>query len=275
MTEGLDPLDFTGRTVIVTGGNGGIGQGIVEIFSRHGANVVIADRAAALKPAAASGSGRLVEVRTDITDRDSIDAMVERTLEEFGRVDALINNAGAGEGMAQLPSLTPSMMDWMIRLNILGTVHCSQAVAAVMAKAGGGSIVTISSNAGLSGTAGRFDPFYAGCKGFLISFTRAIAADLGVQGIRCNTVAPGWIVPETSDATSAGSFWNTMEQFGTPDSFNAEFERTGELHGVVGQALKQLGRPRDVAYACLYFASDAARHTTGQTLSIGGGDVMP
>jgi NAD(P)-dependent dehydrogenase (short-subunit alcohol dehydrogenase family) len=270
-----DPLSFLGKTVIVTGGNGGIGQGIVETFTRHDANVVVADRSPPLKPLVSKGKGRIVEIATDITDRASVDAMVAATLNEFGRIDVLINNAGRGEGMLHLPDIKPDQLDWMIALNIVGTVNCTQAVTAVMLENGGGSIVNISSNAALSGFAGQHDPIYAGCKGFINSFSKAVAMDMGAKNIRCNIVAPGWIVPESDEATSRGSFWNTMELFGTPQSFNESFERGDPLHNVPNQALKRLGRPRDIAYACLYFASDAAAHTTGQIMSIGGGDYMP
>ena len=105
--------------------------------------------------------------------------------------------------------------------------------------------------------------------------SKALAADLGEHNVRVNTIAPGWIVPESSDKTSTGSFWTRLSAFGTPESFNAEYEKTGQLFNSGGQPLKQLGRPSDIANAAVYFASDAARHITGQLLSIGGGDYMP
>ena len=271
-----DPFGFAGKCVIVTGGNGGIGQGIVEAFSARDANVAIVDFAPALVPLKPLGKGRLIEFRADITDRAAVDRAVAEILAAFGRIDVLINNAGGGKGMARLSELTQDIVDWTVRLNINGTVNMTQAVATGMIARKSGAIVNISSNAALSGMAGRFDPIYAGCKGFINSFTKALAADLGEHGVRLNTIAPGWIVPETSERISTGSFWTTLrDTFGTPDSFNAEYERTGQLHAVSGQPLKQLGRPSDIASAALYFASDAARHVTGQILSIGGGDYMP
>jgi 2-hydroxycyclohexanecarboxyl-CoA dehydrogenase len=271
-----DPFWFAGRNVIVTGGNGGIGQGIVEAFSRRDANVAIVDFAPALSPLRSGGAGRVIDIRADITDRAAVDGAVREVLGAFGQVDVLVNNAGGGKGMARLPDLTQDIVDWTVGLNINGTVNMTQAVAEGMIARKAGSIVNISSNAALSGMAGRFDPIYAGCKGFINSFTKALAADLGEHGVRLNTIAPGWIVPETSEKISTGSFWATLaDLFGTPDSFNADYERTGQLHASSGQPLKQLGRPSDIANAVLYFASDAARHVTGQILSIGGGDYMP
>jgi 2-hydroxycyclohexanecarboxyl-CoA dehydrogenase len=160
-------------------------------------------------------------------------------------------------------------------------VNVTQAVVAEMLKAGGGSIVNITSGAALSGPAGRYDPIYAGAKGFLHSFTKAIAADLGPQNIRVNSVAPGWIVPERSEATSTASFWNTMPIMGKPHEANAAHEQAlkqGFGGAPTNQSqlppIRKLGRPRDIAYACLYFASDAAAYATGQVLSIGGGGYM-
>jgi NAD(P)-dependent dehydrogenase (short-subunit alcohol dehydrogenase family) len=273
-----DEFRFAGQTVIVTGGNGGIGQGIVRAFSERGANVVIADIGAALVPQQSHGAGRVLELPTDITDRIAVDALVARAVAEFGQIDVLINNAGRGEGMAPLAEVTPEMMDWVTRLNIYGTVNMTQAVGKVMAEAGKGSIVMISSAAALSGRAGRYDPIYAGVKGFINSFAKALAAGLGENGIRVNTVAPGWIVPESSEEVSQTSFWTTMtDRFGTPDSFNAEFRQNGmkNIHAGADLPLSRLGRPADIAAACIYFASDAARHATGQILAIGGGDYMP
>lgn len=277
-----DVFNFAGRTVIVTGGNGGIGQGIVDVFSERNANVIVADLAPPLNQRVSLGAGALVDIRTDITDRTSIDAAIAETIRRFGRIDVLINNAGRGEGMKRLPDVTQDTIDWILKLNVTGTVHMTQAVAHEMAKAGSGSIVNITSAAALSGQAGKNDPMYAGAKGFLHTFTKALAADLGPANIRVNSVAPGWIVPETNEATSEESFWNVMPIMGKPDQANAAHAEA--LQEGFGGAptnpgnlppLIKMGRPRDIAYACLYFASDAAAYATGQVLSIGGGGYMP
>jgi 2-hydroxycyclohexanecarboxyl-CoA dehydrogenase len=277
-----DDLDFTGKVVIVTGGNGGIGQGIVDVFSERNAHVVVADFAASLNSRGSLGTGELVDIRTDITDRKSIDAMVAQVIARFGRIDALINNAGRGEGMKRLPDVTQDTIDWILDLNINGTVNMTQAVVAEMRRAGSGSVVNITSAAALSGPAGKNDPLYAGAKGFLHAFTKALAADLGPAGIRVNSVAPGWIVPESNEATSQGSFWNVMPIMGKPDQANAAHEEalaSGFGGAPTNQSdlppLRKLGRPRDIGYACLYFASDAAAYSTGQVLAVGGGGYMP
>lgn len=270
-----DQFWFAGKTVIVTGGNGGIGQGLVDAFSERDANVAILDHAPAVAPPKSRGAGRLIDIRTDITDRASVDRAVEQVIAEFGPVDVLIHNAGGGVGTARLPELTDEVVDWTVRLNVYGTVNMMRSVGAGMLARRSGSIVNIASNAALSGMAGRADPIYAGCKGFVLALTKALAADLGEHNVRVNTIAPGWIVPESSDKTSTGSFWTRLSAFGTPESFNAEYEKTGQLFNSGGQPLKQLGRPSDIANAAVYFASDAARHITGQLLSVGGGDYMP
>jgi len=272
-----DEFRFAGKTVIVTGGNGGIGQGIVKAFAERDANVVIAGRST---PAAhvleRRGKGDIIGIRTDITKRDMVDAMARQTLERFGRIDVLVNNSGGGLGWGRILEITPEQIDWLIRLNIYGTLHCTQAVVKVMVAQQSGSIVNISSGAAMSGVAGRFDPVYAGCKGFMHALTKSLAVDLGKYNIRVNTVAPGWIVPERTEEISEGSFWMRMQdKFGTPDSFNAEYERTGKLHASGPLPLRRLGRPRDMANAVIYFASDAARHATGQLVSVCGGVNMP
>lgn len=277
MREGtVDPFRFAGRTVIVTGGNGGIGQGIVNAFSERDADVVIADHAAAVRPLESRGAGRILDVRTDITRRASVDAMVRQAVDAFGRIDVLINNAGGGRGMAPILQVAPEEIEWMIDLNIRGTLNCTQAVVELMKAQRSGSIVNISSGAALSGAAGRLDPVYAGCKGFINSLTKALAAGLGEHDIRVNTIAPGWIVPEHDEDISTGSFWVTLrERFGSPETFSSEYERTGEAHNRSSTALRRLGRPLDIANAAIYFASDAARYATGQILSICGGAHMP
>ena len=274
-TQFRDDFLFTGKTVIVTGGNGGIGQGIVEAFVEREANVVIADRSPALDSLEFEGPGTILDLPTDITDRLSVDEMVAKTIDKFKTIDVLINNAGGGKGQARILDITAKDIDWLIKLNIYGTLNCTQSVAKVMLKQASGSIINISSGAALNGFSGRYDPVYAGCKGFINSLTKALAADLGESNIRVNTIAPGWIVPETNEKISEGSFWRTLEdQFGTPESFNADYNRTGTLHASA-TALPQLGRPRDIANAAVYLASDAARHSTGQILSICGGAYMP
>jgi 2-hydroxycyclohexanecarboxyl-CoA dehydrogenase len=275
MNGSNDQFWFAGKTVIVTGGNGGIGQGLVDAFSERDANVAILDHAPAVVAPRAHGAGKVIDIRTDITDRASVDKAVAQVTQKFGPVDVLIHNAGGGIGMAKLPDVNDDIVDWTVRLNIFGTINVVQSVGTGMIARRGGSIVNVASNAAASGWAGRFDPIYAGCKGFVLSFTKALAADLGEHNVRVNTIAPGWIVPESSDKTSTGSFWTRLSMFGTPESFNADYEKTGKLHAGVPQPLQQLGRPSDIANAAVYFASDAARHVAGQLLSVGGGDYMP
>lgn len=276
MSDQQDAFSFDGKTVIVTGGNGGIGQGMVTAFTQRGAQVVIADHAPAAEPGRFADNPNILDCRTDITDRDSVETMMEQALARFGQVDVVINNAGAGKGFARLLDVTPTDIDWMIDLNIRGTLWVTRAVTRHFVARGGGAIINVASAAAISGTAGRNDPVYAGCKGFMVSLTRALAVDLGQHDIRVNTIAPGWIVPESSAEISAGSFWNTLgDTFGTPETFNAAYEAGEELPTASARALQRLGRPADIANAAVYLASDAARHVTGQLISVCGGAVMP
>lgn len=276
MNDQQDPFSFQGKTVVVTGGNGGIGQGLVTAFSQRGARVVIADHAPAAQAERFADNPDILDCRTDITDQASVEAMVEKALANYGRIDVLVNNAGAGKGFAQILDVTQADIDWMIDLNIRGTLWVTRAVTRHLREQGSGTIVNIASAAAISGRAGRYDPVYAGCKGFMVSLTRALAADLGQYNIRVNTITPGWIVPESSADISEGSFWHTLgDTFGTPESFNASAAAGEPLPVGSERALSRLGRPADIANTAVYLASEAARHVTGQLISVCGGAVMP
>src|SRR5215469_323036 len=116
MSEFIDRFWFAGKTVIVTGGNGGIGQGIVDAFSERDANVAVTDHAPAVTPVQSRGAGRVIDIRADITDRASVDKAVAEVTGAFGPIDVLIHNAGGGKGMARLPELTDEVVDWTVRL---------------------------------------------------------------------------------------------------------------------------------------------------------------
>jgi NAD(P)-dependent dehydrogenase (short-subunit alcohol dehydrogenase family) len=270
-----DPFDMHGRTVVITGGNGAIGQEMTAVFHARGANVVTADPAKTVITRA--DDGRILQVQTDVTDPGAVERMVAQTVEHFGSLDVLINNAGGQVRPTRFVDMTPDMFDWEINLNIYGTLLCSQAAAKVMIGQKRGNIINISSSAALKAAAGQHAACYAGCKGFVLSLAKVLAYDLAEYGIRVNTIAPGWIVPENDNNISEESFWKRFgfEMFGGPDKFNKDFEVTGQIHGVPDQPLKRLGRPRDIANAALYFACDASAHSTGQILSISGGDYMP
>src|SRR5579859_1958594 len=154
-------LGLKGKTVIVTGGSGGIGRGLLLEFAREGCNVVNASRdmnigAQIEAEAEAKGlAGMIVSIKTDITDRKSVDAMVQATHERFGPVDVLVNNAGGVAAQSPFEKLSEETRKWEMALNVDGVVNCCQAVADDMLSRAKGSVVNIGSNSSLLGEAAQ------------------------------------------------------------------------------------------------------------------------
>lgn len=273
-------LGLKGKTVIITGGSGGIGQGLVVEFAREGANVVSASRDVAtgeqlVARARAQGcTGVVLPVGTDVTDRASVDAMVARAHERFGPVDVLVNNAGGVKRTSAFEALDEESRRWELALNIDGVVNCTQAVAADMLSRGKGSVINISSNSSLLGEAAQQVVHYGATKGFVNSFTKTLAYEWGPRGVRLNTIAPGWIVPHRNEEVSAGSFWHRLESMGTPEGMQQALE-AGTLPNMSHLPIKRLGRPEDIAYLAMFLASDLSGYISGQLISVSGGVYMP
>ncbi len=274
-------LGLAGKTVIVTGGSGGIGRGLVLEFAREGCNVVSASRDEATgqhmaeEARAAGFVGKILAARTDVTDRASVDAMVARAREAFGPVDVLVNNAGGVAEPCAFEELDESRRRWELALNVDGVVNCCQAVAADMLGRNTGSIINISSNSSLLGEAAANVIHYGGTKGFVNSFGKALAWEWAKKGVRVNTICPGWIVPYEAGNVGEGSFWNRFgfETMGKPDDMERALQ-DGTLFNMSGLPIPRLGRPEDIAYLAMFLASERASYITGQLLSVSGGAWM-
>jgi NAD(P)-dependent dehydrogenase (short-subunit alcohol dehydrogenase family) len=273
-------LGLSGFAVIVTGGSGGIGRGLVQGFAAEGCQVVIASRDEAQSRAVADACkglpGEAHVVPTDVTDADAVEALVAGTLERFGRLDVLVNNAGGVAYPRPFLEKPRDEWEWELDLNVRGVVHCTRAATVPMCAQGRGSIVNITSNSALAASAGNMVAHYAGAKGFVMSFSKALAHELGPLGIRINCVSPGWIVPHEEQHVGPGSFWRKygFGFFGTPDVMAKQAE-VGTLFNVGAQPLRRLGRPEDIADLVLFLASERAAHITGQLVSVSGGSWMP
>jgi NAD(P)-dependent dehydrogenase (short-subunit alcohol dehydrogenase family) len=273
-------LGLSGKTVIVTGGSGGIGHGLVIGFAAEGANVVIATRDPTQGQKVADEANKLrgqaVLIRTDVTDWDAVQALVQETLDRFGSVDVLVNNAGGTYYPRPFLEKPRSEWEWELNLNVWGVIHCMRAVADDMVARGRGSIVNITSNSALLGAAADHVAHYGGTKGYVMSLSKALAWEWGPSGININCIAPGWIVPWSEEHTGAGSFWNKFgyEFYGTPQEMESQAE-SGVLPSVQGQPIRRLGRPEDIANLAVFLASDRAIHLTGQLVSVSGGAYMP
>lgn len=272
-------LGLKDKTVIITGGSGGIGHGLVMEFAREGANVISASRDVAtgqklVERAREQGcSGTIVPVGTDVTNTDSVAAMVEEAHKHFGLVDVLVNNAGGVGATCEFTELDHDTRRWEIALNIDGVVNCTQAVAQDMLSRGTGSVINISSNSSLLGEAAQNIVHYGAVKGFVNSFTKLLAYEWGPKGVRVNTIAPGWIVPHKNEDIASGSFWNRLEM-GTPEGMQQAMD-DGSLFNMSNIPLKRLGRPEDMANMTMFLASDASSYITGQLISVSGGVYMP
>jgi NAD(P)-dependent dehydrogenase (short-subunit alcohol dehydrogenase family) len=246
------------RVAIITGGGTGIGAETARVFAAHGARgIVLAARTQANLDAVAheistASSARVLAVRTDVKDEDSVVAMVERAQRELGRIDVLVNNAG-GTRMGPLEATPTRGWDAAFALNARGPFLCTREVGRHMIAQRSGSIVNISSDAGVSGV--KHGAGYSAAKAALQMLTRVSAAEWGRHGIRVNCIAVGLVASER-----AVEGWKLAGI--DPEKIAAS------------TPLGRPGRPADIAYPILFLASDAAAFVTGQTLAVDGGPIM-
>ena len=277
-------LGLSGKTVIVTGGSGGIGRGLLMEFAREGCNVINASRdmtiGAAIEADAKSQGlkGTIVSVKTDVTDRASVDAMVKVANETFGLVDVLVNNAGGVAAQSPFEDLSQETRDWERALNVDGVIHCTQAVAHDMLSRKTGSVINISSNSGLLGEAANHIVHYGAVKGFVNSFSKSLAYEWGPRGVRVRQHRTGLDRPLQERRCRPRQL---LEPPGRRQSRQAGADaggagrRPAAEHGQPADQAR-FGRPEDIAYLTLVpAASDVSGYITGQLISVSGGVYMP
>ena len=245
------------RVALISGGAAGIGKATAVRFAAEGAQVVICDVNEAAGQAAAAELG-VDFYRVNITDRQAVQAWVDAVVERYGRIDILINNAGVlrdatlvkvKDGQL-IKQMAEADFDLVISVNLKGVFNCTQAVAPVMINQGSGVILNASSIVGLEGNFGQTN--YVATKAGVIGMTKVWSRELGRYNVRVNAVAPGFTLTEM------------VQQM--PQKV---------LDGMVAHTpLGRLGRPRDIANAYLFLASDEASFITGQTLRVDGGIVV-
>jgi len=238
------------KIVIITGAASGIGKEIAMLFVKEGAKVVVADvnqkggEELVTRIKDAGGDGFFAPL--DVSDREQSRKMVEATMEKYGKIDVLINNAGITQD-AFLSKMTVEQWDRVIEVDLTGVFNCIQAVVGVMLKQENGVIINASSISGLYGNIGQIN--YASAKAGLIGMTKSLAKELGKKGIRVNAIAPGFIVTPMTAAVPSKVLEMMREK--TP--------------------LRRLGETMDVAYAYLYLASEEASFVNGAVLCVDGG----
>lgn len=244
----------TDRVIVITGAGQGIGRAYAHHFADNGAIPVIADidgeNGARVAAEVEAAGGRALAVQADVTSPDSVAAMVDTTLSAYGRLDVLINNAAIFVTLGRRPFEDIPLEEWrqVMDVNITGCFICASAVIPQMRKAGWGRIINISSSTVPQGI--PYFLHYVTSKSALIGMSRAMAREVGSDGITVNTVLPGMIETE-------------MENVGRTDE--------GRQHVIGAQSLKRQQTPEDMVGTLLFLASPASGFMTGQSLCVDGG----
>lgn len=249
--------EFTGKSAIVTGGTAGIGKEIALSFVEQGASVAIfgtnPERAQKVKEELEekkiSSDQKILVKLVNVASFQEVETAIQEVLNEFGKVDCLVNNAGITRDQL-LMKLSEEDWDQVIEVNLKSAFNTCKALSRPMMKARSGSIINISSVIGLTGNAGQTN--YAASKAGMIGFTKSLAKELAKRGVRANSVAPGYIETQMTEVL--------------PEAVkNAVLEKI---------PMGEIGKPRDIANAVLFLASERSRYITGQTLTVDGGMVI-
>ncbi len=252
-------MRFENRTVLVTGGGGGIGGATCRRFAGEGARVAVfdIDRAAAAMVADAivAAGGRAAAFACDITDRANVDAALAEAEAQLGPIAVLVNNAG-WDVFKPFTKTEPAQWDKLIAINLTGALHMHHAVLPGMVARRAGRIVNIASDAARVGSSG--EAVYAACKGGLVALSKTLAREHARHGITVNVVCPG--------PTQTALFEDYKHGAGNPEKLVEAFTRSIPLG--------RIGQPDDLPGAILFFAGDDAAYVTGQVLSVSGGLTM-
>ena len=242
------------KTALVTGGSRGIGEAIALRLAREGANVALcasqsAEAAEAVAEKIRAQGREAIARQTDVSNAESVDALVKTVLDAWGKIDILVNNAGVTRDNL-LMRMKEDEWDAVLDINLKGAYHCIKAVTRPMMKARTGRIINVSSVVGLMGNAGQVN--YAASKSGLIGLTKSVARELSSRNITTNAVAPGFIPTDMTDKIDAKMREQLLAQI----------------------PLGKFGSPEDIAAAAAFLASDDAAYITGQVLVVDGGMAM-
>jgi len=240
-----------GKTVIITGASRGIGRGIAEVFAKQGANIAFTyrssdEKAKALEDELSANGCKVKGYKSDASNFEAAQQLAVDVLEEFGSIDVLVNNAGiTKDGL--LMRMSENDFDSVMDINMKSVFNMTKAVLRPMLKQRKGSIINMSSVVGVKGNAGQAN--YSASKAAINGFTKSTALELGSRNIRCNSIAPGFIETEMTDALGE--------------------EQIQEWRNAI--PLKRGGTTEDIANSALFLASDMSAYVTGQVLHVCGG----
>lgn len=244
------------KTAIVTGGAKGIGKGIASVFAGEGAQVVVVDVDVEEGKETVEGlreeGAEAIFIETDVSREDQVKDMVEKSSEEFGPVEILVNNAGIGV-YSSVTETSSEDWDRCLEVNLKGVFLCSKYSIPYIKEAGGGSIINLSSVHAFA-TANETSP-YAASKGGIAALTRGLAIDYASDGIRVNAICPGWILTPL--------IRSIFESADNPEEMRREVTER--------QLLGRLGTPEDVGKAARFLASEEASYITGSMQFVDGG----
>ncbi len=240
-----------GKVAVITGAARGIGRKIAEVYAHAGADIAFTDlkRDENMESLEKELSALGVKCKGFASDASSYEAAHTSTdaiIEEFGKIDILVNNAGITRDTL-LMRMEEDMWDLVIKVNLKSVFNFTKAVQKYMLKARNGSIINMSSVVGVNGNAGQSN--YSASKAGIIGFTKSVAKELGSRNIRCNAIAPGFIITDMTDKLS--------------DEVKEEWIKTIPL--------RRGGLPEDVANVCLFLGSDLSSYVTGQVIPVCGG----
>jgi NAD(P)-dependent dehydrogenase (short-subunit alcohol dehydrogenase family) len=250
-----DQFGVDGQTAIVTGASQGIGRSIAERFADDSADVVICSREQEKVDDVAAtindrDGGECLAIECDVTDRDAVDALVEATVEEYGGVDTLVNNAGASF-MANFEAISENGWKTIVDINLHGTYHATQAAGEVMRENGGGQVVNFASVAGQMGA--PYMSHYAAAKAAVVNLTQTLAFEWSDDQVRVNCIAPGFVATPGVES-----------QMGVSAD---EIDRS-DVH-------RRIGLEEEISDIAQFLASEASSYMTGETLTAKGvPDIM-
>ena len=252
----LDEFRLDGQTAIVTGASKGIGRALAEALAEAGANVVVTNRTPADGEEAAaeiadSTGAKTLAIPMDVTEEAEVEAMMDKTLDEFGSIDILVNNAGIAR---TAPAYEMSLETWneVVQTNLTGTFLCTKHAGGEMVDGDGGTVVNMASMSAFVANYPQEEAVYHATKGGVVSFTRQLASEWATHGVRANAIAPGYIRTEMIDEMLAEN----------PDM---------EAAWLSEMLMEEMAPPEDLGATVVYLASDASSYVTGETVVIDGG----